>query len=366
MGWQPAKDLTSTYGAPLMFGKPECYVFYTPTIVYVGFTAGIAPNGHIIQLRWENNAWKHKDLTLETGAPLASFEVRAYVHYASQTQHVVYLDRNEQGEHQVHELYADNSNQWQHNNLTTAVPGGAPFAESTPTGYEFRQLQHVVYEGTDKHIYELWHDSNGWHVNDLTNAPVVGKGPLTARVFTPIATQNIRFLAFGSDHIHELWWDNSGTWRRSDLTHVSQAPSAATEPTNYSFWEQATQHINYLGTDDHVHELWWNYENGWQHNDLTYQTGAPLGRSGALPSGYVFRDQGTQHVVYQGGDGIIHELWWDNTGWHHNPLTMGAPDALMAGYDPTGFETTPSPGQGTRRVIYATRNLHVIELKWTP
>jgi hypothetical protein len=276
---------------------------------------------------------------------------------------VVYLGLTDQGvlDNQVHELYADGSNQWKHNNLTTAA--GAQSALTTPTGYEFRQLEHVVYQGTDSHIYELWHDSNGWHVNDLTNAPAVAIGPLTARVFAPIATQNITFRGTGGADIQELWWDNTGTWRFSDLTDAAQAPLPESEPTNYSFPEQATQHINYLGTDGHVHELWWGYEHGWQHNDLTYRTGAP---SGGLPSGYVFHDQGTQHVVYQGSDGIIHELWWDDSGWHHNPLTLGAPDALMAGGDPMGFDVTPSPGQGEQRVIYASKDHHVIELKWTP
>jgi hypothetical protein len=363
MGWQPAKDLTTTVGAPLMWGKPECYVFAeTPYIVYVGSTAG-RPNGRIFQLRWENLAWQYKDLTSEAGAPLAAFQVRAYL--AVGKQHVVYLDQSAESE--VLELYADDSNQWQHNNLTTAVPGGAPFAENFPTGYEFRDIHHVVYDGIDRHIYELWHDSNGWHVNDLTNAAVVGNGSITARVFTPIATQSIPFIEYGSGHIHELWW-NSGTWRRSDLTHVTQAPLPHRWLTNYSFWEQATQHINYRGSDGHVHELRWDYEHGWQHNDLTSQTGAPLIRDSSFPSGYVFRYEGTQHVVYQGGDCIIHELWWDNTGWHHNPLTIGAADELLAGFynDPTGFETTIGVGQETQRVIYATREGHVIELKWTP
>jgi hypothetical protein len=362
MVWQPAKDLTTTFGAPLMFGKAACYVFYAPTIVYVGFTAGVGPNGHIFQLRWENNAWHQKDLTHEAGAPLAYFDVRAYV-LGGDTQHVVYLGQNNQGllDNQVHELYAYDSNEWHSNNLTTAVPGGAQLALTAPTGYEFRNLQHVVYQGIDSHIYELWHDSNGWHVNDLTNAPVVAIGPLTARVFTPIATQNITFRGTGGAHVHELWWDNTGTWRHSDLTNASQAPLAAGDLTNYSFWEQGTQHINYLGTDGHVHELWWDYENGWQHSDLTYQTGAPLG---GLPSGYVFRNQGTQHVNYRGNEGHIHELWWDNTGWHHNDLTIAAHDAPIASADPTGFATGPAPG--TQSVIYAARDNHVIELKWVP
>jgi hypothetical protein len=60
---------------------------------------------------------------------------------------VVYLGQDNQGvfDSQVHELYADGSNEWHHNNLTTAA--GAPLALTTPTGYEFRKIQHVVYQG---------------------------------------------------------------------------------------------------------------------------------------------------------------------------------------------------------------------------
>jgi len=108
MGWQPAKDLTTTFGAPLMYGKPACYMFrHIPTIVYVGGSTAGRPTGRIFQLRWENNAWQHKDLTFEAaGAPFASFYVRAYV--AVGKQHVVYLDQSD--ESQVQELYADDSN----------------------------------------------------------------------------------------------------------------------------------------------------------------------------------------------------------------------------------------------------------------
>jgi len=47
-------------------------------------------------------------------------------------------------------------------------------------------------------------------------------------------------------------------------------------------------------------------------------------------------------------------------------LSMGATDALMAGGDPTGYEFIPNVGQGSQHVIYASREHHVIELKWTP
>jgi hypothetical protein len=89
-------------------------------------------------------------------------------------------------------------------------------------------------------------------------------------------------------------------------------------------------------------------------------TGAPLG---GRPTGYVFRPDETQHVVYAGTDGHIHELWWDNSGWHHNDLTI-ATHAPPAGGDPTGYEFTPNVGQGTQRVVYTSSDHHIIQLQW--
>jgi hypothetical protein len=82
--------------------------------------------------------------------------------------------------------------------------------------------------------------------------------------------------------------------------------------------------------------------------------------------GYVFTPEGTQHVVYAGTDGHIHELWWGNNAWNRNDLTI-ATGAPPAGGDPTGYEFIPNVGQGKQHVIYASlRDHHVIELKYTP
>jgi hypothetical protein len=364
MGWLPKDDLTSAIGAPLAFGNPVCYVFaqFTQHIIYVGFTEGVGPNGRIHELYWDGNGWHHNDLTAAAGAPLAFFDnIKAYVFFAEGTQHVVYLGLNDQGlfDSHVHELYWNNDG-WHHNDLTAAA--GAPLALSTPTGYEFRKLEHVVHGGNDGHVYELWHDSNGWHYNDLTGAPVVAEGPLTAHVFAALGTQHVVYLGgdlFKGLHIHELHWDNSG-WHQSDLTIAAAAPLASDgHLTDYAFEDQDTQHINYVGKDGHTHELWWDYDNGWHHNDLTAAAGAPLG---GRPTGYVFKPDETQHVVYAGTDGHIHELSRDNSGWHHDDLTI-ATGAAPAGGDPTGYEFTPSVGQGTQRVVYTSSDHHIIQLQ---
>ena len=96
-------------------------------------------------------------------------------------------------------------------------------------------------------------------------------------------------------------------WHRNDLTTTTGAPPATAGPCSYAFAAQGTQHVDYLGSDNHIHELWWD-NHGWHHNDLTTTTGAPP--AAGAPAGYVFDSQGTQHVDYRGSDNHIHELWW--------------------------------------------------------
>ena len=76
------------------------------------------------------------------------------------------------------------------------------------------------------------------------------------------------------------------------------------------FNAQGTQHVDYRGTDNHIHELWWDTD-GWHHDDLTDAAG------GADAAG----DPGRLHVRCAGhaARGLsrrrqppsIHELWWD-------------------------------------------------------
>jgi hypothetical protein len=229
--------------------------------------------------------------------------------------------------------------------------------------------------GTDIHVHELWWDSNGWHHNDLTvatnaPAPQAGDASMAGYVFEAQRTQHVVYM--GTDiHVHELWWDSNG-WHHNDLTVATGAPLAYTAGTGYVFAAQGTQHVFYTGLvsgnpDGHVHELWWDHD-GWHHNDLTAATGAPLIASlFSVPVAYVFDGQGTQHVLYQATgtpdtDGHVHELWWNSNGWHHNDLTV-ATGAPLANVDscPQGYAFE---AQGTQHVVYSPTDQRVIELYW--
>jgi fucose-binding lectin len=152
-------------------------------------------------------------------------------------------------------------------------------------------------------------------------------------------------------------------WNTDDVTAATSAPAAAlVRPAGYAFEAQGTQHAIYIGlSDNHVHELWWD-DNGWHTDDLTAATGAPAPLAGPL-AGYAFEAQGTQHVIYIGAsDNDIHELWWDSNGWQTDDLTAatGAPAALAADLAGYVFEA-----QGTQHVIYrGASDNHVHELWW--
>jgi hypothetical protein len=95
-------------------------------------------------------------------------------------------------------------------------------------------------------------------------------------------------------------------WHHNDLTAATGAPGAAGDPAGYTWDVDSTQHVVYR-SGAHIHELW--YDGAWHRNDLTVATCAP-GAAGD-PDGYTWAVDRTQHVVYRGGDGHIHELWFN-------------------------------------------------------
>lgn len=350
MSWH-LNDLTQAAGAPVGGWSPRGYAFEaqgTQHVTYVG------TDFHVHELWWDGNGWHHNDLTNATGAPNAVNAGTGYIF--RYTQHLDYMTEDPIGE-----LWWDNHG-WHYTNLTQAT-GADVTATGRATGYAFpgQGTQHVNFPDLSGHIQEYWWGNNAWHRNDLTNAagaPLSGANP-TGYVFYAQGTQHVTYV--GADtHVYELLWDSNG-WHYNDLTAATSAPLAQVnrEASGYVFPSQGTQHVNYVGLDNHIHELWWD-SNGWHHNDLTAITGSPES-NGSGPVGYMF--SGTQHVNYLGADNHIQELWWDSNGWHHNDLTSAVSASATVDAEPQGyaFET-----QGTQHVIYMDDNGHVVELYWTP
>src|SRR5207244_948020 len=102
---------------------------------------------------------------------------------------------------------------------------GVPIALGNPAGYTWNvdQSQHVVFRGTDNHIYELWMTLSGrWAWNDLT---AKSGAPLTVGDPMGYSWGNAQHVVYrsGDGHIYEMWFN--GIWNFTDLTRAAGADS---------------------------------------------------------------------------------------------------------------------------------------------
>ena len=165
---------------------------------------------------------------------------------------------------------------WRHNDLTRP-PARSLARTGVPAGYMFdaQGTQHVVYRSADNHIRELWWDAGGWHHGDCRQLPALR--PLPA---TPLVTCSTRRARSTLSTVAPTTTSTScGGTTPAGTGATSQPqparPAAAGNPAGYMFDAQPTQHVVYRGADNHIHELWWDNA-GWHRNDLSAATSAPV------------------------------------------------------------------------------------------
>jgi hypothetical protein len=101
----------------------------------------------------------------------------------------------------------------------------------------------------------------------------------------------------------------SAAWKYGGaITSKTGAAQTAGDPFGFSWEGDKTQHIVYRGVDGQIHELWFRKEvmsAEWKHGGAL---GGP--QAGSDPIGFVWDADNSQHVIYRGADNQIHELWF--------------------------------------------------------
>ena len=232
-------------------------------------------------------------------------------------------------------------------------------AVGEPFGYAFINEttglveQHNLFRSVDGHIHALWFNfADGWHHEDRTTLlpgvpPAIGEpfGYAFINETTGLVEQHNLFRS-ADGHIHALWFNFADGWHHEDRTTLLPGvPPAIGDPFGYAFINETTglveQHNLFRSADGHIHALWFNFADGWHHEDrTTLLPGIPpaIGE----PFGYPFINETTglveQHNLFRSADGHIHALWFNFAdGWHHEDRTTLLPGVPRAIGEPFGY-----------------------------
>jgi hypothetical protein len=269
-------------------------------------------------------------ISLANGVPPAAGSALDGYWGSDSSQHVNFIGTDGH----VHELYIHpGAANWENNDLTVMSGNGvAPAVGSALDGYwGSDSSQHVNFIGTDGHVHELYiHPGASWVNNDLTQLSGNGVAPAVGSALDGYwgsdSSQHVNFI--GTDgHVHELYiHPGAASWANNDLIQMSgNGVRPAVGSALDGYWgSDSSQHVNFIGTDGHVHELYIHPgAASWANNDLTQLSGngvAPA--AGSRLDGYWGTDS-SQHVNFIGTDGDAHELYiHPGASWANNNLTQ--------------------------------------------
>src|SRR5271165_851720 len=227
----------------------------------------------------------------------------------------------------VHMLYIEpNGPGW----VDDATPVGASISTALPGYWGSDGSQHVFFVAggfSGSGLHELYTAPGAvepnWVDHDLS-ALAAPAGLALDAYWGSDSSQHVNFI--GTDgHVHELYIapDIAG-WVDHDLTKLAGAVAPAPGTALDAYWgSDSSQHVNFIGTDGHVHELYIAPDTpGWVDHDLTKLAGAVAPAPGTALDAYWGSDS-SQHVNFIGVDGDVHELYIapSATGWLNNNLT---------------------------------------------
>jgi hypothetical protein len=295
---------------------------------------------------------------------------------------VIYLSAG----NRINELvYSDH---WYHHDLTSEakLPTPAPVAASGSAlaGYvtTFNEQQHVIFLGTDQHVHELVYGGHQWSHNDLTiqaswqtTASVAASGSALAGYVTTFnEQQHVLFIA-ADNHVHQLVYDTaSGHWYNDDPSSAAAAMdvAAGTALAGFQTADNQQQHVIYVATDKHVHELVYA-DPKWYTDDLTWRahtddpTGGTYHGSATVGSLVGFPLYGhDQCLLYVGADGHVHELGYlaKPNKWSSNDVTNGCSAATPVSGSPlAAYLTTYEGGEYVYAVFLGPYNyVHQLDI----
>ena len=375
MSWR-SLDLTTKASAPLAIFAPSGYAYEaegTKHVVFQGSNGDFESDAQLHEIWCETgDDWNHVNLTVDSGAPPASFFPSGYAYEEERTQHAIYsgdtLNTGDLGK--IYEIYwgADDQKHW--NDLTSA--GGFGPSTNPPIGYDFGGNQIIVFRTNDGHVWVGERGLTGnWQHYDLNArygvTAIANEPPTAFAQFDPVTNFTYIHILFYSANgqIHRFQGSGEAWIYQNVSQYAESAPPAADRPSGFSY-NGGALYIVYRSNDGNINILRRgdpNISPNWEWGLLSGTQGAPTATPGTLPTAYVFAFDNTTHVDYADSAGDIHEIWSsDGLEWNWNPLTQnyGGPSAISS------LAAYTFAKDNSQHIIYTGVDHHIWELQWTP
>jgi Fungal fucose-specific lectin len=255
--------------------------------------------------------------------------------------------------------------------------------------------QDLAYIGEDNRIYVLDFvqagGSNPWSQWDIiafqeknhqpVSFPIPGVSvahggcPLAVIPWEPSGINGLVYMgnSNGQVVIETLTLDMPGlqvpnTFNLTELTKTENYPPMAnSQLVAYTWQKQQSLHVIYVDSQGHVRELYRVGAGPWYTNDLsalTGYTGFNAPKNGSPVAGYVWENQGTEHVVYIAQDNSIRELYYSGGRWYGNNLSAVTQGALPPVAN-SPLAAYACEYENTQHVIYFNYNGDVQELYYS-
>jgi RHS repeat-associated protein len=224
----------------------------------------------------------------------------------------------------------------------------------------------VYYVGTDQHLHLLVMNSTTTAV-DVT-AAASGPNAVAGTYFARTNNGNSIYYLGTDGNVWQSWNNGAGSsvsgWHSASITGGTGATLATSASSLYAYTDPYnTQDVYYVGTDQHVHLLWYD-GTSWHTNDLTGATGGSAVRAGTL---FVRTNTGNS-IYYLGADGSVWQSWNNGnssnvSGWHSASLN-GIATAPSGGTGNSLYAYTDPVSSNQADVYYVGSDQHVHLLWW--
>jgi RHS repeat-associated protein len=259
-------------------------------------------------------------------------------------------------------------------NTTNHLPvSGTPLAGLANPGGAANSLYFL---DANNHIHEIYdHNDNVWYDNDfMTMFGLVAAAPGTALATYPGSGSIDMHLHYvGSDqHIHDVYHNSTTGWASVDVTANSisgnttnHQPASGTAMAGLLDPGGAAVSFYFLDTVQHIHESYCDNDEVWHDNDFMTLFGLPAAAPGTPLAVYAGSGTIDMHLHYLGADGHIHDLYHNTTtGWAGYDVTANA--TLYQGNSDQPAAATALrgflwPGGGAESIYYLDPNQHIHE-----